>query len=82
MHKFKFIVLSEEGTIFEDLVNKVVVSTDEGEITILKNHIPLISTINKGRLIIDDTLKYEIKEGILKTNKNETILMTSFISKK
>jgi len=81
MRKFKFTVLSEEGTLFEDLVSKIVISTDKGEITVLKNHIPLITTISKGRLIIDNKDRYQIKEGILKIKQDETILMVSEVQK-
>lgn len=85
MHKFRFIVLTEEGSVFDDLVNKVIISTSQGEITVLKNHIPLITTVVKGRLIIlkdNFEIKYDVNDGVLKVNREETILMTNKIIKK
>lgn len=82
MHKFKFVIESINGTVFNDLVDKIVISTDNGEITVLKNHIPIITTITKGRLIIDNNIKYEISDGVLKVNKEETLLMINTILKK
>ena len=85
MHKFRFTVLTEESNAFDDLVNRVIVNTSEGEITVLKNHIPLITTVNRGRLIImkdNYELKYEINDGVLKINREETILMSNRIIKK
>ena len=85
MHKFRFTVLTEEGNVFDDLVNKVIVNTSEGEITVLKNHIPLITTVNKGRLIIlkdNFETKYEISDGVLKIKREETVLMTNRVLKK
>lgn len=78
MNSFKFSVLTPSGTSFNDLVEKVVVTTSSGEITILKNHISLIATTKKGRLIIykkEKILPYEAYEGVLKIGKEETILM-------
>lgn len=82
MHKFRFVVESINGTLFDNLVNKIIISTDNGEITVLKNHIPLITTITRGRLIIDDNNKYEIANGVLKVNREETILMINSMLKK
>ena len=42
MHKFRFVVESINGTLFDNLVNKIIISTDNGEITVLKNHIPAL----------------------------------------
>ena len=66
--KFKFSILTENGVIYNDFVNKVIVTTSEGEITVLKNHIPLIATTKEGRLIAfkdDKELSYLAKEGVL-----------------
>lgn len=82
MHKFRFVIESINGTLFDDLVSKIVISTDNGEITILRNHIPLITTITKGRLIINNNTRYEIQNGVLKVNKEETLLMINNALKK
>ena len=79
MNKFKFSVLTLNGTVFEDRVEKVVISTTNGEITILKNHIPLITTTTKGRLVIfkdSEVIEHSTNEGLLKINREETILMS------
>ena len=84
MSNFNFSVLTLSGTIFEGDVNKVIVTTSEGEITILKNHIPLITTTNNGRLIIfkeDQKLEYIANTGVLKINKEKVILMSDKIQK-
>lgn len=85
MNKFLFIILTEKGKLFEDLVDKIIVTTSEGELTILKNHIPLIAITNGGRLIIfkdNEEQLYDIKEGVLKVNYEETCLMNSSVIKK
>jgi len=85
MDKFRFVILTEEGKIFEEVIDKVIVTSSDGEITILKDHIPLITTTNSGRLVIfndDKELIFEAKEGILKINKDEVILMSYKVTKK
>jgi F-type H+-transporting ATPase subunit epsilon len=41
-------IYSLEGTKFEGTVSQVSLPTTSGEITVLKNHIPLITTLKSG----------------------------------
>lgn len=85
MNNFRLVVLSEEGNIFEGMVDKVIVNTSMGEITVLKNHIPLISTVVDGRLIIfvgSKMEEYIASGGLLKVSKDEVLLMCNKIIKK
>lgn len=82
MSSFKFSLLTLNGKVFDGEIEKAVVTTSNGEITILKNHIPLISTTNKGRLIIfknGEKIEYVADSGILKIEKDEVILMSESI---
>ena len=79
MNNFKFSVLTQNGHAFKGIVEKVIVTTSEGEITILKNHIPLIALTNKGRLVIyseNGILKFMANEGLVKIDKEESVLMS------
>ena len=46
-----FKIVTPEGIIYEDKVEKVTVPTTSGEITILPHHIPLVSVLKAGELI-------------------------------
>lgn len=46
-----FKIVTPEGIIYEDKVEKVTVPTTTGEITILPHHIPLVSILKAGELI-------------------------------
>ena len=84
MSNFKFIVLTENGTVYDSLANKVIVTTTNGEITVLKGHIPLIVTVKSGRLVIFDESgehKYKASNGVLKIGKDKTTLMSNKVSK-
>lgn len=52
MHKFKLKILTPDEKLFEGEVEKVVLPTKAGEITVLANHIPLISLLSIGEIKI------------------------------
>jgi F-type H+-transporting ATPase subunit epsilon len=84
MNKFKFSVLTQSGTGFEGQVEKVIVSASDGEITVLKNHIPLIAMTNTGRLIVfvdNDKFEFIANAGVLKIDREEVVLMSDKIQK-
>lgn len=64
MEKLHLKIVTPERVVFEDSVDSISVMTENGEITILPNHIPLVSLLRAG-------------EMRLKTDKNETMLAVS-----
>ena len=82
MNNFKFSILTKNGVVYEGNVSKVIVNTINGEITILKNHIPLITLASKGRVLIcenDVKIEYIAYQGVLRINKEEVVLMSDKI---
>jgi len=55
MNKFKLKILTPDEKLFEGEVEKVVLPTKTGEITVLANHIPLISLLSIGEIKIIKT---------------------------
>ncbi len=49
---FQFVIATPERVIYDKKISQVTMPTTEGEITILENHIPLISILKAGELII------------------------------
>jgi len=49
--KIKFKIVTPERVVFEEEVDQVTLPTQEGEITVLPNHIPLISVLQAGELV-------------------------------
>lgn len=60
-NKLKIKLVTPEKTIFEDEIDQATLMTENGQITILPNHIPLVSILKPGELII----KKEGKESAL-----------------
>ncbi|OGH91802.1 MAG: ATP synthase F1 subunit epsilon [Candidatus Magasanikbacteria bacterium RIFOXYD2_FULL_39_9] len=57
MSTLKFKIVTPEKTIYENEIFQATIPTMEGEITVLPNHIPLISVLKAGEL------KFKDKEG-------------------
>jgi F-type H+-transporting ATPase subunit epsilon len=64
MEKLHLKIVTPERVVFEDSVDSISVMTENGEITILPNHIPLVTLLRAG-------------EMRLKTNGSELILAVS-----
>ena len=52
MATLNFTLTTPDGKLFQDEVDQVTLATSEGQITILPNHIPLVSVLVPGEAII------------------------------
>lgn len=50
MHKISFKIITPERVVFEDSIDQVTMMTQAGEITVLPNHIPLVTVLQPGEL--------------------------------
>src|SRR3989344_2418234 len=48
----KFKIVTPERLVYQDEVDQVSLPTQDGEITVLPNHIPLVSILKPGQLIV------------------------------
>lgn len=75
----KFKIVTPEKTIYENEIFQVTVPTMEGEITVLPNHIPLISVLKAGELKIKDKSgesQMAVSGGFLEVRgKNEIVIL-------
>jgi len=66
-------------TLFEGMAKSINCPGVEGDMTILPNHIPLITTLREGNIRIDvDGTKeenFKIDKGILEVSKKEVIVL-------
>ena len=76
------IVNPEKSFLFKDNVSEVVVTAFEGEIGILKDHIPIISFLKPGIIKVyskSEENKYFVEDGILEFKDNSLSILTSSI---
>lgn len=76
--KIKFKIVTPEHTVFEDEIDQVTLPTAEGEITVLPEHIPLISVLRPGEMVIkkgDVEIDMAVSGGMLEVRKNEITVL-------
>jgi len=61
MDKIHIKIVTPERLVFEDKVDSVSVMTENGEVTILPNHVPMVSLLRAGEM----RLKHENQESML-----------------
>ena len=77
--KFTLEIISPEGTILKVEASEVVIPSYEGEMGILKNHIPLITFLRPGFIKIkgnEETIFF-VEEGTVEFVNNNLLILTS-----
>jgi len=74
---FKLVILDIKTTqlIFQEIVSNVVLPGDDGEISILDFHQPIISCLKNGIIKINSNNSICIKEGIAKMKDNKLVVL-------
>ena len=72
-------VITPEKIAYKGEVDQVTLPTQDGEITVLANHIPLISTMKHGELIVKnngDIIPMAVRGGFVEVKGNSITIMT------
>lgn len=69
-------IYSLDGTQFEGHVSQVSLPTPNGEITILKNHLPIITTLSKG-VIKFGKEDISIEGGFAEVGKGKVVVLVN-----
>ena len=77
--KFTVEIISPDQTIFKQETDEVIIPSFEGQMGILKNHIPLITFLRPGIITIkaEDEKKYYVEEGTVEFSNNNLLILTS-----
>jgi F-type H+-transporting ATPase subunit epsilon len=76
--QIKFKIVTPERTVFEDQIDQVTLPTQEGEITVLPEHIPLIAVLAPGELTVKQNGKeiaMAVSGGMIEVRKNELTIL-------
>lgn len=72
-------IVTPEKTLYSNEIKYVLVPGSKGQFGVLKNHAPLISTLEKGNVKVieqDDTEKFfDINGGVVEILKNNIIIL-------
>ena len=77
--KFKVEIISPENSILKTETSEVIIPSYEGEMGILKDHIPLITFLRPGIIKINDgnEKKFFVEEGTVEFSNNNLLILTS-----
>ena len=77
--KFTVEIISPDQTIFKQETNEVIIPSFEGQMGILKNHIPLITFLRPGIIAIktEGEKKFYVEEGTVEFSNNNLLILTS-----
>ena len=77
--KFKVEIITPDKSILESEASEVTIPSYEGQMGILKDHIPLITFLRPGFIIIQEKeeKKYYVEEGTVEFSNNTLLILTS-----
>ena len=77
--KFTIEIISPDRSIIKTETSEVVIPSFEGEMGILKDHIPLITFLRPGLIIIQPNTdqKFFVEEGTVEFSNNNLLILTS-----
>jgi len=82
MKKFKFELVGLDGNFIEKEIDVLICDTDLGQISILANHHPLITSLKKGEIKIRKDDEYEVIflpfDSILEVKENKARILAMF----
>ena len=79
--KFTVEIISPNKTILKQEADEVTIPSYEGQMGILKNHIPLITFLRPGIVMIktDVEKKFYVEEGTVEFSDNNLLILTSTV---
>ena len=75
--KFKIEIISPDKGIFSGDIKEAVIPCFEGQATILKDHIPLITFLRPGLVEIENDKKFYVEDGTVEFSNNNLLILTS-----
>lgn len=74
----KLSIITQEKIVYQDEVNQITIPTEMGVITVLPDHIPLVSLLTVGEMCIkkqDYTVPFAISGGILEVRRESEVIV-------
>lgn len=76
-------IITPDNQLFKGEVESIKVPGTKGTFMVLNNHAPIISTLEKGKIIITTTeneeKEFEIESGLIDVKRNEIIVLAETV---
>lgn len=79
--QLKLKIITPEKTVLEEMVDQVTLPTTEGEITILPDHIALVSALTSGDIVAkigEEYIPMAVAGGFIEIKNNEVAVLADF----
>lgn len=74
--EIKFKIVTPDGVVYDDAIKQVSIPTTTGQITVLPNHIPLVSQVGTGELLVyknGEPMSIAVSQGILEVRPHSEV---------
>lgn len=81
----QFKIVTPEGIVYEDTVEQVTLPTTTGQITVLPNHIPLVSLLAPGALVVTkngDQVVMAVSRGMIEVQPGSLVYVMADTAEK
>ncbi len=72
-------IVKVNGIIWSGEADAVVIPGAEGELTVLPNHVPLVTALREGRLVVkkdsEEIFTHEVASGMLEVTKDRVAVL-------
>lgn len=69
-------ILTPDKKLFSGEASSVTVPGSVGSFTVLNDHAPIVSTLEKGEIMVNSgAIKFAIKSGVIEVLKNNVIIL-------
>lgn len=69
-------ILTPDKKLYSGEASSVTVPGSVGSFTVLNDHAPIVSTLEKGEIMVNSgAMKFEIKSGVIEVLKNKVIIL-------
>ena len=83
MSTFSLIISSPDGDLYRGEAQKLILRGTEGELAVLAGHVPFVTAVKKGHVVMEDAQGERkeglIEAGLLTVDKDKTTVLTTGI---
>lgn len=73
--KFSLKVLNPKHVVFEGMAESVFLPGDAGEFELLAHHVPIVSLLMEGEIVVDWKTRIPIKRGMVRYFDEECVIL-------
>ena len=77
--EFKMEIISPDQSVYSGKTEEAVLPCFEGQVTVLKDHIPLITFLRPGIIEIEGSEKFYVEDGTVEFSDNNLLILSASV---